>query len=167
MQRRIRLADTSFFYYGPLLNTHRAHLVDRGVALERLQDAVLHQRKHAVVQCLLMNVRDLAASLDHVLNNVVVHEQLMDSHAAAEARLGAVRATHGSVQLEIVRVGGPDAREPIGAERIHQIVVLGLVGVVRLLALLAERAEQALGENAKERIGEAERVSAWTTTRAI
>ena len=123
-------------------------LGDRGAAQLDLLEPVLAQAAHAVAH------RDLGdrvggGALDRQAADLVVDgHDLVEADAALVARAAAARAADGLVGLEV-----GDGREAVGAQDVG--------GEDRAaLAVRAQRAGQALGDDAVDRAGHEERLDA-------
>ena len=99
---------------------------------------------------------DRGAALHGALHFICAGQQFVDAHAAFVAAVVAVRAALGFVEREVRRILDAELREEITAVDFHQLVELLLGGMMRILAFRTERADQALGHDAEERVGEVE-----------
>ena len=96
--------------------------------------------------------------LDEPFDAVRGDDELVDPHSTLVTCIAADVAPLRLVERELVIVGDVQFQERLFAVTLHDLVEFLLVGMVGLLALLADGPDEALGEDAEESIGEIERV---------
>ena len=149
---------TSFLY--PLFDADPPDLFEVRDALEDLLDPVLQQRRHPVVDGGVAQVLDGRLFRDEALDVIRGDEKLVDALAPPVARLIAVVAAPGLVELEVLRVGDVELGKLLLAVGEGQVVVFILVGRIGLLAVFAERPGEPLGQDTQQRVREIQGVDA-------
>src|SRR4029077_2277149 len=137
-----------------LLDRDGLDLPEVGETAERLEDAVLHERRHALGLGLLQHLGHTRLRLDEPLHLVGRDEELVDTQAAAIAGLVARGATFAAIEDERAVELLVEGRECLCAERLGQLVVLGARGMVSVAAVLADALAEPLAEDAEQRVGE-------------
>src|SRR3989442_15093033 len=115
-------------------------------ASQRLEDAVLDERRHALGPGLREHLGHAALGLDEALDLVGDDEKLVNARATSVAGTVARRAAFAPVQREAVVVLVADRGELLLAIRVRQLLVLRALGMVGLLAPVADPLDESLRE---------------------
>src|SRR5207247_4838539 len=128
-----------------LLDGDGLDLLHVGEAVERLENAVLHERRHPIALGRRHHLGHARLVGDQALHGVVGHQELVDAGAAAVAGVVAASAALAAEEHVVVTVLDAELRGLLlAAERVLQLGELVLVGVVLLLALGADPLDEAL-----------------------
>src|SRR5262245_26590234 len=131
------------------LDADGADLLEVRDALDDLLDPVLEERRHPVAHRLLAEVLDRLALLDLALHLVGRDQELVDAHPALVTAVPALAAALRTEELERRRVLDPEPLPGLEPVLLHELRELLLRRLVLVLAVLAERAHEALGEDAE------------------
>src|SRR5580765_6508672 len=135
-----------------LLDRDGLDLTEVGETAERLEDAVLHERGHALGLGLLQHLGHARLRLDEPLHLVGRDEELVDTQAAAIAGLVARGATFTAIEDERTIELLVEGREGLCTERLCQLVVLGALGVLFLATVLTDALDEPLAEDTEQRV---------------
>src|SRR5206468_171389 len=144
----MRLPDRGGAYPPPrprpgLLNSDSFDLAEVSKPADALEHAILDERGHPFGLRVRQHLGDARLGLDEPLHLVGRDEQLVDGGPAAVAGLAARAAALPAVEHERLVVFVALGQRGL-AERLRELVVLGAVGMVLRLAVLADALDEPL-----------------------
>src|SRR3989441_505895 len=113
-----------------LLDRDGFDLAEVREALERLEHAVLDERRYPLEPCQRQHLGDARLGLDEPLHLVGGEEELVNGRAPPETALGATHAALAPVEDERLVVRVAELRERVLPVRLRELVELGAVRTV-------------------------------------